>query len=140
MLSELGSKLAQRIDGRIDVPAEPFLSCGKSMHDVLKCRVSDHQKIDVARRAEFASCRGSEQERNLNAIAKRGEPVTEQIDQSGGLGEETPQFREDRRLLVGLEVHLTALHCAPHQTRCRQKLHFALNGSNSSPGLADDLA
>jgi hypothetical protein len=130
MLSDLRAKLARRIDGRIDVPAEPFLSCGKSMHDVLKCRVSNHQKIDVARRAELAPCRGSEQERNLNAIAKRRQPVTEQIDQSGGLGEETPQLREDRRRLVGLKVHLTALHCSPHQARCRQKLHFALNGSN----------
>jgi len=130
MRSYLRSELVRRIHGRIDVPAEPFLSCGKSMHDVLKWRVSNHQKIDVARRAQLAPYRGSEEERSLNAIAKRREPVTEQIDQSGGLGEETPQFREDRRVLVGLKVHLTAVHCAPDQARCRQKLHFALNGSD----------
>lgn len=130
MLGDLRSKLARRIDGRIDVPAEPFLSCGKSMHDVLKWRVPNNQKIDVARRAELAPCRGSEHERNLNAIAKRREPFSQEIDQPCRLGKQPAQLREDGRLAVGLEVHLTALHCPPHQARCRQKLHFALNGSH----------
>jgi hypothetical protein len=110
------------------------------MHDVLKCRVSNHQKIDVARRAELAPCRGSEQERNLNAIAKRREAVTEQIDQSCGLGEEAPQFRENRRLAVRLKIDLPALYCAQYQARCRQKLQFALNGSNRGSGLTNDLS
>lgn len=77
MLGDLRSKLVRRIDRRIDVPAEPFLSCGESMHDVLKWRVSHDHKIDVAHCAELAPRRGSEHERNLNAIAKRREPVTE---------------------------------------------------------------
>lgn len=51
MPSDLRSKLLWRIDSRVDVPAELPLSRGKSMHDVLKRRVADNQKIDVARGA-----------------------------------------------------------------------------------------
>jgi len=109
------------------------------MHDVLKWRVSNHKKIDVARRAELAPCRGSEHERNLDATAKRREALPESIDEAGCFGEETPQFREDRRIGVGLEIHLTALHGPPHQPCGRQQFQFALSGADCSPRLADDL-
>jgi hypothetical protein len=85
--NDLRSKLLRRIDGRIDVPAELFLSLGKSVYDVLEWRVANNQKINVARRAELAPCRGSEHEGNLNAVAKWSQPITEQIDQADRLCE-----------------------------------------------------
>jgi hypothetical protein len=48
MPSDLRSKLIWRIDSRVDVPAELFLSRSKYVHDVLKRRVANNQKIDVA--------------------------------------------------------------------------------------------
>jgi hypothetical protein len=139
VLSDLRSKLVRRIHRRIDVPAKLLLSRGKSMHHILKWRISNDQEIDVACRAKLAPCRGPEHEGDLNTVAERREPVSQEVEQPSRLGKEPPQLRENRRIAVGLEVHLTALHSAPDQPRCRQQLQFALNGSNGGSSLTNDL-
>jgi hypothetical protein len=134
------SKLGRRIDGRIDVPAEPFLCRGERMHHVLEWRVANHQEIDVARRAEFAACRGPEHERDLNAIAKRCESPSEEVDEPGRLRKQPAQLREDRCVAVGLKIHLPSLHSAPHQARRREQFQLALDSADRGSGLAHDLA
>jgi hypothetical protein len=139
MCRDLRSKLVRRIDRRIDVPAELFLRHGERMHDVLEWSVPNHEKIDIARRPELAPCCGPEHERDLNALAKRCESLSEDIDQSSRLRKQPAQLRKNGRLAVRLEVHLTPLDIAPHQTRRGEQFQLALDGSNGGSGLTNDL-
>jgi hypothetical protein len=134
------SKLARRINRRIHVSAKPLLGRGERMHDILKWRVANHEKIDVARRAEFAACRGPKHERDLNAIAKGCQTVSEEVDEPDCLRKQPAQLRKNGRVAVGLKVHLTPLDSTPHQTRGRQQFQLALDGADRGSGLAHDLA
>lgn len=137
---KLRPKLVRGINRRIHVPAKPFLGRGERMNDVLEWRVANYQNIDVACRAEFAACRGSEHERNLNAIAKGCESLSEEIDEPGRLGKQPAQLRKNGRVAVRLKVHLTSLDSAPHQTRRREQFQLALNSADGGSSLAHDLA
>jgi hypothetical protein len=83
--SELRSKLVQWIDGRIDVSSKPFLCRRESVHDILERRVPNDEEINVAVRTKFTARSRAEHERDLNLIAKRREPFSEQVDEAGRL-------------------------------------------------------
>jgi hypothetical protein len=87
MCRELRPKLLRRVDRRIHVPADPFLGHGERTDNVLKWRVANYEKVDVARRPELTPRRGPEHERDLNAVAKRCESVSQDVDESSRLRE-----------------------------------------------------
>lgn len=136
---DFGSKLVGRIDRRVHVPAESFLGDAEGIHDVLEWRVAHHEKIDIARRAELAACRGPEHECNLNAIVKLCESLSEEIDEPGRLREQPAQLRKNGRVAVSLEVHLAALNCAPQKPRRSQQLQLTLHRPYGAPCVPGDL-
>lgn len=136
---ELGPKLGRRIDRRIDVPPKLFLGGRDRVHNILKRRVPNHEEVDVACRAEFVSRRRSEHKRDLNRVAERRKRVAQDVEESRSLRKQPPQFGEDWRIAVGLEIDLTSLHGSTHQPCTGQQLQFALYGAHCSAGLTCNL-
>ena len=140
MRTELRPKLGRWIDGRIEVSAEPLLRFRQRLHDVREPSVADDQEIHIALRAELTARRGTEHEGDENPLAERGEPLTKQIDEPGGLRKQALQLGEDRRVPVGLEVHLPAIDGAQQQSGGRQLLQLPLHRANRSASVPCDLA
>jgi hypothetical protein len=136
---ELRSKLGRRIDGRVEVPAEPALGMCQRLHDILERGVPDDHQIDIALPAKFTARPGAEHERDQDPLAEWGEPLTKHVHEPDGLRKHPLQLREDRRVSVGLEVHLAALDGAPQQPSERQLLQLALNRTCRGTGVPRDL-
>jgi hypothetical protein len=139
MGSQLRSKLVRRIDRRIDVPSELFLSYGYRVHDFLEWRSANHQEVDIACRAKLTPCGRSEHESDLDPIAQRRKSVAHNVNQSRSLRKQPAQFREDWRIAVCLEVDLTSLNGATQQSCRGQELQFSLHRADSRPSLTGDL-
>lgn len=137
--SELGPELLRRKNRRIDIPRKLFLGGRNRVHNILERCVTDHQEIDVACRAELVSRRRPEHERDSNPVAERRNRVAEDVAESRSLCKQPAQFREDRRLAVGLKIDLTSLNSSTHQPGSGEQLQFALHRAYSSARLTCNL-
>jgi hypothetical protein len=109
---ELPPELSDRIDGRVDVAAEPRLGGGQRAGDFRERDFADHEDVDITASTEFAAGGGPEDQRHANAILQRSQGLTDRRQHTHGLVEQGAKFREDRALLVNLEVHVPSFHAA----------------------------
>ena len=100
----LGVKLVHRVHRRIDFSSESFLGSPQRCHHIAERRVANHEQIDVTGGMKLPARGRAEHERCPDLAGERHQPVTEDVDESGGLGEQALQLRKDRRLPVGLKV------------------------------------
>jgi hypothetical protein len=108
------------------------------VHHVLKHRIANDQQIEIASRAQLTTGGRPKHKCELDLIAKRRQPVSEQVRQTRRLGKQALQLREDRCVLVGSEIYLAALHLPLQQPGGRQEFQLALHGANSGADLACD--
>ncbi len=137
--AELLQKLGRRVHSWIDVSPKSPLRLPQRFYDIVKGRIPDNEKIDVALRAQFAACRGAEHKSDLNTVRQRKKCLSEYVGQAGRLGKQLPQFRKDRRISIRLEVHLPTVHGACQQSRGRQLFEFALYSAHRRACVANDL-
>ena len=133
-------KLSRRVHGRVDVSPESRLRLRQCAHDILKCRVPDDEHVSVARHVEFAASGRAEHECHKHLLTQRCESLAKRVGEAGGLGEQALQLREDRRLAIGLEVHLSTLNRTLQEPGGRQLLKLALHRADGGTGVPDNLA
>jgi hypothetical protein len=138
--TKLRSKFVRRVNGRIDVSSDPVLCSGQRSHYILEQCVADDQQVDVAGGAEFTAGSRAEHECDQHASAEWFQGVAEHVAEPGSLREEALQLWKDRRLAVGLEIHLPALNGTEQQPGGGQLLEFALHRADGGSCVACDLA
>lgn len=137
--AELGDELVRRVHGGIDVSPEPRLRWSQRFDDIVKGRIPNDEKIDIALGAELAARRGAEHKRDLNTACQRQECLAKHIGQASRLGKQISQLGKDRRSPIRLEVHLPTVQRARQQSRSRQLFELALCGAHRRAGVPDDL-
>jgi hypothetical protein len=113
---ELRSKLGTRIHSRIDIPSQSFLGPRQRLHDVLKRRVTNNEQIQIAGRTQLAARSRPKDKCELNPLAERRQPISEQVRKACRFGKQALQLRKDGRLRVGSEIHLVTLYLPLQQT------------------------
>lgn len=125
--AHLPAELVGGIHRRIHVASKTLLGVGESRYDVAERRRADYQQIDVACGPHRPHRRGPKDECDLNGRRNRRQCGSNDVGRAGGLQEQLLKLVEQRRLPIRLEVHLTAICLAGHQTRARQQLQLALH-------------
>lgn len=135
----LRSKLVCRVDRRIDVPPQSFLSWLYRCDDIAEGCFADHQQIDVAGGVKLTPGSGAEHEGRVHTIRERDERLMQNVHESRGLREQTLQLGKDGCLLVRLKVHLLAANLAAHQAGSRQQFELALNRADRAADVPDEF-
>jgi hypothetical protein len=136
---DLGSKFFQRVDRRTDISPELPLSSSNRCHNIAERHFPDYQQVDVTVGPEFSSRPRSKHERCAYLARDRFQSETDDVHKSGGFGEQALQLREDRRLLIGLKIHLPTTDVTTHEASRRQLFKLALNRANRAARVPYEL-
>lgn len=137
---DLLRELFRPIERRIDVPAEPLLRRTEGTHDLGEGDVAHHEDVHVAVALQLTPRRRTEDESGPDPVGERREGLADDVRDGGRLQQERAQLREDRALLVRLEVHMPTLDGPPEDPHIREHLQFPLHGSLRGSRPTHDLA
>lgn len=120
-------KFVRPVHGRIDVSPQSLLCVRQRTHNIGEGRVAADEQFEVARCAELTASAGAEHERDQHLIAERRQGLSENVGETGGLGEQPLELRDYRRLAVGLEIHLPTLNGSVEQPGGGQLLELSVD-------------
>ena len=138
--TKLGPNFVRRVNGRIDFSSEPLLRSSQRFHHLLERCISDYEQVDVAGRAEIAADRRAEDQCHEHTLAEWRERLTEHVAKPRGLREQSLELGKDRRLPIGLEIHLSPLNGASYEPGGGQLLELSLHCAHRGTCVACDLA
>lgn len=138
--TNLLNELARWIDRRIHIAPKTPLGLSEGRCDVSERHAADDQQVDVAPGAQGSFRCGPVNKRDADRGSQWCQGLANYVDCAGDLEEQLLQLGEDRRLAIGLEVHLPAIDRSGHETGTREQLKLALHSALGSAGLAHKLA
>ena len=137
--AQFRSNLTRGVDGWVDFSSEPLLRARQRFNDLLERCLPDHKEVDVAGGAELTPRRRTEDQGHEHTFAQWCERLTDHVAEPRRLCKQSLQFRKDRRLAIGLEIHLSALDGAAYEPGSCQLLEFPLHGADTAARVAHDL-
>jgi len=126
--SDSPAELGRAVDARVDLAAQPLLGFSNRRGDDLQANVADDQQVHVA--SGILCCAGHRAvyECYPYALLDGPEGFAKLVDQSGGLGEEAPEFGENWRVRIRPIIHAVALAFGEQDLGLRQPSKLALEG------------
>jgi hypothetical protein len=137
--ANLRTELGGRVDRWVDVPAELLLCGRQGIDDGRKRHVADDEDVDIAGALQRASSRGTKDQGDLDTLSQRRQRRSDDVSQSGGLGDQSLEFRKHRGTAVDLKVDLTPPDGSLQQSSSGQRGEFSLDGTVRRSGAPDDL-